>query len=79
MNTFYPSSEFLRLRFGFESNLCVFFKDDIETTEHLLITCCKTQLFWKLFTDWLKSKKPTMPDLDYNTITFGMILKDNWI
>ncbi len=74
MNNFYPSSEFLR--FGFESNECVFCKGDTETTEHLFITCSQTQLLWKFFTDWLKKKNSAIPDLDYNSITFGVILKD---
>lgn len=76
MNDFYPSSEFLRLRFEFESNKCVFCKSDTETTEHLFITCSQMQLFWKLFTDWLKRKNSAMPDLDYNSVVFGVILKD---
>ncbi len=75
MNNFYPSTEFLRQRFGFESNECVFCKGDIETTEHLF-TCSQTQLFWKFFIDWLKRKNSAIPELDYNSITFGVILKD---
>lgn len=53
MNDFYPSSEFLKLRFGFESNEYVFCKGDIETTVHLFVTCSQAQLFRKLFPDWL--------------------------
>ena len=37
LNGIYPSSEYLRLRFGFDSNQCIFC-DDIETTDHLFFS-----------------------------------------
>ena len=57
MNDFYPSSEFLESRFGFESNECIFCKGDMETSEHLFVSCSHTHSFWKQFIDWLNRKK----------------------
>lgn len=56
MNISYQSSEFLWLRFQFESNECVFCEDDTETAQRLFATCPQTQLFIYGF---VKKKKKT--------------------
>ncbi len=45
LNGIFPSSEFLRLRFGFDCYKCIFC-DDIETTDHLFFHCMYVDALW---------------------------------
>nr|XP_023666313.1 uncharacterized protein LOC111843186 [Paramormyrops kingsleyae] len=52
LNGIYPSNECLRLRFGFDTNKCIFC-DDIETTDHLFFHCMYVEALWLDIHDWL--------------------------
>lgn len=74
LNGIYPSNEFLRLRFGFDANSCVFC-EDIETTEHLFFHCTFTDALWSDIHDWLQSSIPLVPFVK-NDIIYGIILQN---
>ena len=56
MNGIYPSKEFLRQRFNLDENVCASCKEDIETTEHLFVSCKYSNTFWDNLHFWLYPK-----------------------
>ena len=71
LNGVYPSNEFLRQRFGFETNKCTFC-EDIETTDHLFFQCVFTEALWTDIHDWLHTKILLEPFL-HKDILYGFV------
>lgn len=60
----YPVAEFLKKRFKFVVDACVFCGKLEETVEHLFVFCPVTKEFWKDIKDWLSLKIDGVPLLD---------------
>lgn len=57
LNEIYPTNEYLRLRFNFDMNNCVFCEEEIESLEHLFFYCESVKSFWSELQSWLQSKE----------------------
>lgn len=56
VNKIYPVAEFLKRRFRFEVEPCVFCNGSDETIEHMFYLCPVSQSFWLDVHDWLSLK-----------------------
>ena len=75
LNEIYPTNEFLRLRFNFDLNNCIFCEKEIETLQHLFFHCNSVQYFWNEMQSWLQSKNIELP-LTEKTVIFGVFVED---
>ncbi|KAF7643665.1 hypothetical protein LDENG_00235560, partial [Lucifuga dentata] len=71
LNGVYPSSDFLRQRFGFETNNCIFC-DECETTDHFFFECIHSKTLWQDIHDWLHPNIFDLHDFTKENIIFGL-------
>ncbi len=76
LNGIYPSSEYLRLRFGFDSNKCIFC-DDIETMDHLFFLCMYVDALWSDIHDWLYPKVRYLGSFTLKDIIYGLVMNNS--
>lgn len=77
MNEIYPCKELLYLKFGLDTNVCTFCENDMESQEHLFFSCSVSSSFWKAFCQWCLKDNPSLSQLNYENIQFGIMLKDS--
>ena len=76
INNIYPSSEFLRLRFNFDRNECIFCKNEVETTCHIFYECNCVRNFWSQIQLWLERKNIPIKLESHVDILYGMVLEN---
>lgn len=72
----YPTSEFLRLKFNFDSNNCVFYENEVESLEHLFFGCELVQSFWSDMQGWLRVRSTEMAPLTVKTVKFCICVEN---
>ena len=60
-----------------DTDKCTFCKEEIETIEHLLVSCKYTSEFWNQITEWLKVKN-IYEELNELAILFGILNSDDF-
>ncbi|MEQ2313203.1 hypothetical protein AMECASPLE_039232 [Ameca splendens] len=73
LNGIYPSSDFIKKRFGNETINCAFC-DAVETTEHLFVQCIYVEALCADVFDWLFPKIPNKFSISSLTETYYMAL-----
>ncbi|KAL9953829.1 hypothetical protein ACROYT_G041298, partial [Oculina patagonica] len=58
-----------------ENDTCPLCKNEIQTLNHLLVTCIKTTSFWKTFHSWWYEKTHETIRLDQSKILYGFFEK----
>ena len=76
LSNVYPSSEFLRRRFGFDHNNCISCDNDMETTEHLFFECIYAAMFWSELHVWLSAKIQGLCHFKKEHIIFGINMEE---
>lgn len=72
INEIYPTKEFLRLKFNFDTNDCVFCEKSIETLEHVFFWCDSVHFFWSEMQNWLCSKDVEFSPFNVKVVRFGI-------
>lgn len=68
INSYYPTAETLKKRFGFEVEACVFCLEEPETIEHLFYACRVTSQFWQNLHNWLSTTIENIRPFEMNHI-----------
>lgn len=68
----YPVAEFLRRRFKFDVDPCVFCEEADETLEHMFFFCPVSNSFWSEIHNWLLFKMDNIPTINLSHILFYM-------
>ena len=58
-----------------ENDTCPLCKNEIQTLNHLLVTCVETTSFWKTFQNWWYEKTHETIRLDQSKILYGFFEK----
>lgn len=68
----YPVADFLKKRFKFEVDPCIFCEAAEETLEHMFFSCPLSKTFWSDLHNWLSLKIDNIPSFNLSHILFYM-------